>query len=81
MNLVVLAGEEANAYVHREGADVLSNRETWSPTLEEFGAPNNFVGLDGERFQLWHPTALDQSFEEVAATADEIMRHLAELGA
>jgi len=48
LKLVVLAGEEANGFVHGEGADLFSNRETWAPTLAEFGAPNNFVGLDGE---------------------------------
>jgi cytochrome P450 len=50
--LVVLAGERANAFAHGEGADCLSNRETWAATLREFGAPNNFVGLDGEPHRL-----------------------------
>jgi cytochrome P450 len=52
MKLVVMAGERANAFAHGEGADYLSNRETWAPTLREFGAPNNFVGLDGEPHRL-----------------------------
>ena len=52
MKLVVMAGERANAFAHGEGADSLSNRETWEPTLREFGAPNNFVGLDGEPHRL-----------------------------
>jgi cytochrome P450 len=52
IRLVVMAGERANAFVHGEGADCLSNRETWAPTLREFGAPNNFVGLDGEPHRL-----------------------------
>ena len=52
LDLIVLAGEEANAYVHGPGAEDLSNRATWSPTLREFGAPNNFVGLDGEPHRL-----------------------------
>lgn len=52
LELVVMAGERANAFAHREGADCLSNRETWAPTLREFGAPNNFVGLDGEPHRL-----------------------------
>lgn len=48
MNLVVLAGPEANAFVHDEGKAFFSNRENWAPTLREMGAPNTFVGLDGE---------------------------------
>jgi len=52
MKLVVMAGERANAFANGEGADSLSNRETWAPTLREFGAPNNFVGLDGEAHRL-----------------------------
>jgi cytochrome P450 len=52
LNLVVLAGERANAFAHGVGADCLSSRETWAPTLREFGAPNNFVGLDGEPHRL-----------------------------
>jgi cytochrome P450 len=52
MKLVVMAGERANAFAHGEGADYLSNRETWAPTLREFGAPSNFVGLDGEPHRL-----------------------------
>jgi cytochrome P450 len=52
MKLVVIAGERANAFAHGEGAECLSNRETWAPTLHEFGAPNNFVGLDGEPHRL-----------------------------
>jgi len=52
LKLVVMAGERANAFANEEGADFLSNRETWAPTLREFGAPNNFVGLDGEPHRL-----------------------------
>jgi cytochrome P450 len=52
LKLVVMAGERANAFAHGEGAESLSNRETWAPTLREFGAPNNFVGLDGEPHRL-----------------------------
>ena len=52
LKLVVMAGERANAFAHGEGADSLSNRETWAPTLREFGAPNNFVGLDGDPHRL-----------------------------
>jgi cytochrome P450 len=52
MKLVVMAGERANAFAHGDGAGCLSNRETWAPTLREFGAPNNFVGLDGEPHRL-----------------------------
>jgi cytochrome P450 len=52
LKLVVMAGERANAFAHGEGADYLSNRETWAPTLREFGAPNNFVGLDGDSHRL-----------------------------
>lgn len=56
LKLVVLAGEKANAFVHGEGAECFSNRETWAPTLREFGAPNNFVGLDGEPHRLLRKT-------------------------
>jgi len=56
LRLVALAGENANAFVHGEGAELLSNRETWAPTLREFGAPNNFVGLDGEPHRLLRRT-------------------------
>jgi dihydropteroate synthase len=52
MKLVVMAGERANAFAHGEGADCLSSRETLAPTLREFGAPNNFVGLDGDPHRL-----------------------------
>ncbi len=52
LKLVVMAGERANAFAHGEGADCLSSRETWAPTLREFGAPNNFVGLDGDPHRL-----------------------------
>lgn len=48
MDLVVLAGEEANDFVHDQGKEHFSNRENWAPTLREMGAPNTFVGLDGE---------------------------------
>jgi cytochrome P450 len=47
MDLVVLAGPEANEFVHDEGREFFSNRENWAPALEELGAPNTFVGLDG----------------------------------
>lgn len=56
LKLVVLAGERANAFVHGKGAECFSNRETWAPTLREFGAPNNFVGLDGEPHRLLRKT-------------------------
>jgi cytochrome P450 len=52
LKLVVMAGERANAFAHGEGGDCLSNGETWAPTLREFGAPNNFVGLDGDPHRL-----------------------------
>ncbi len=48
MDMVVLAGPEANAFVHEEGRAFFSNRETWRPALTEMGAPNTFVGLDGD---------------------------------
>lgn len=44
---VVLAGPEANDFLHDAGKHFFSNREVWAPTLAEFGAPNQFVGLDG----------------------------------
>jgi len=48
VRLTVLAGPEANEFVHDVGRHLLSNRQVWAPTLAEFGGPNNFVGLDGE---------------------------------
>ena len=39
-----------------------------------------FVGLDGDRFQLWLPSDLDRSFEYVTQNSAEILDHLAELG-
>jgi cytochrome P450 len=56
LKLVVLAGEEANAFVHGQGAECFANREAWAPTLRELGAPNNFVGLDGEPHRLLRKT-------------------------
>lgn len=39
-----------------------------------------FVGVDTERFQLWRPEDLDQSFEFCTENAQDIRNHLAELG-
>ena len=39
-----------------------------------------FVGLDADRFQLWHPDDLDESFRGVRDSAAELLAHLAELG-
>lgn len=39
-----------------------------------------FVGIDGQRFQLWQPERLDESFEYVSENSAEILAHLAELG-
>jgi MraZ protein len=39
-----------------------------------------FVGLDGERFQLWRPQDLDLSFEYCSQNSAELLAHLAELG-
>jgi cytochrome P450 len=66
MKLVVLAGEKANAFVNGEGAECFSNRETWEPTLREFGAPNNFVGLDGEPHRLLRKTFAGQFSKRAA---------------
>ena len=40
----------------------------------------SFVGLDADRFQLWHPADLDESFRGVRDSAAELLAHLAELG-
>jgi MraZ protein len=40
----------------------------------------SFVGMDAERFQIWHPNDLDQSFAEVTQNAADILAHLAGLG-
>ena len=40
-----------------------------------------FVGLDGERFQVWKPEDLDLNFEYCSQNAAELMAHLADLGA
>lgn len=39
-----------------------------------------FVGLDEERFQLWHPADLDLRFSQVAMNSAAVMAHLAEQG-
>jgi cytochrome P450 len=69
LNFMVMAGERANAFAHGEGVDCLSNRETWAPTLREFGAPNNFVGLDGEPHRLLRKRFAGH-FSRKAAEAD-----------
>ena len=45
---VVLAGAEANAFVHEAGKDHLSARKFWRPFLREIEAPNSIVGLEGD---------------------------------
>jgi cytochrome P450 len=66
--LAVLAGEKANAFVHSEGAECFSNRDTWAPTLREFGAPNDFVGLDGEPHRLLRKTFASHFSRKAAET-------------
>ena len=39
-----------------------------------------FVGVDAERFELWRPADLDQTFEYCSQKSVELMNHLAELG-
>lgn len=83
LKLVVLAGEDANAFAHGEGAGYFSNRETWAPTLREFGAPNNFVGLDGESHRLLRKTFAGQFSKRAAesklpALVDLTLRAFAE---
>jgi cytochrome P450 len=45
---VVLAGAEANAFVHDTGKDHFSARKFWWPFLREIEAPNSIVGLEGD---------------------------------
>jgi cytochrome P450 len=45
---VVLAGAEANEFVHDTGKHHFSSRNFWGPFLREIEAPNSVVGLEGE---------------------------------
>jgi len=45
---VVLAGAEANEFVHQTGKDHFSARKFWWPFLREIEAPNSIVGLEGD---------------------------------
>jgi len=45
---VVLAGAEANEFVHETGKQHFSARRFWGPFLREIEAPNSVVGLEGE---------------------------------
>jgi cytochrome P450 len=47
-NYVVLAGAQANAFVHEAGQQHFSSRKFWWPFLREIEAPNSVVGLDGD---------------------------------
>ena len=40
----------------------------------------SFVGVDGQRFEIWAPEALDRSFDDCNENAGDILEHLAELG-
>jgi len=89
LRLSVLAGERANDFAHRDGAAFFSNREVWGPTLAEFGAPNNFVGLDGEPHALLRKTfapwfskrAAEAHLEALVRSAVDAFRDLAPGGA
>jgi cytochrome P450 len=69
LKLVVLAGEEANAFVHGDGAECFSNRETWAPTLAEFGAPSNLVGRDGAAHHALRKALADRFSRRAAERA------------
>jgi len=45
---VVLAGPDANAFVHETGPHLLSARKFWQPFLEELGSPHSVVALEGD---------------------------------
>jgi len=77
LKLVVMAGERANAFAHGEGADYLSNRETWAPTFRELGAPNDFVGLDGAPHRLLRKTSASHFSRKAAESRLEELVDLA----
>ena len=44
---VVLAGPEANAWVHEDRAEHLRSAGFWKPIVDELGTPNNILTIDG----------------------------------
>lgn len=44
----VLAGANANNFVHRHGRDYLRSKETWQDFDQEFGASRSMVSADGD---------------------------------
>lgn len=44
----VLAGANANNFVHRHGRDYLRSKETWQDFDQEFGASRSMVSVDGD---------------------------------
>lgn len=48
LDYVVMVGPEANEFAHGPGSHCLSAKEFWRPLLNEIGAPNSIVGLEGD---------------------------------
>ncbi len=83
-NIVVMAGQEANQFMMREGKSHLRTRETWAGFSSELGAANIVTGLDGAEHRRLRGAMRDgysRQFilEHVPETVAVVERELAQL--
>ena len=81
---VVLAGQEANLFVNREGRSHFRNRETWNGWIRELGGSNLVIGLDGAEHRLLrgtlrNPYSRNYLLRRLPALADVVDRELSQL--
>jgi cytochrome P450 len=77
--MTVLAGIEANDFVHRQGKEVLSSRETWQPQAEFFGATRSLLMMDGrEHAQLRRAQAPGYARSLIESRLPEVVASLRE---
>ncbi|MDE9482424.1 cytochrome P450 [Xenorhabdus bovienii] len=50
-NVLIMAGQDVNRFVSKEGKDFFSSVEFWQGTLKEMGCPHSFIGVDGDAHQ------------------------------
>ena len=83
-NIVVMAGQEANQFMMREGKSHLRTREAWAGFSSELGAANIVTGLDGAEHRRLRGAMRDgysRQFilEHVPETVAVVERELAQL--
>lgn len=70
--MLVLAGQEVNRFVSKEGKDIFSSVEFWEGTVKEMGCPHSFIGVDGDAHQyqrsLMQPMFARAYFKDKIAT-------------